>query len=119
LLLANKQDSPASLSVEEIRRDYEEWYQAKIEASRRSYADESGMDFRRERIASLDVMGISALEGYVETPDPLSCCFTDDMFVVQVCERQSIGCLLGFKIADRGELCLLLYYITTHCSICF
>jgi len=63
LLLANKQDSPASLSVEEIRRDYEEWYQAKIEASRRSYADESGMDFRRERIASLDVMGISALEG--------------------------------------------------------
>jgi len=63
LLLANKQDSPASLSVDEIRRDYEEWYQNKVEASRRSYAEESGVEFRRERIASLDVMGVSALEG--------------------------------------------------------
>jgi ADP-ribosylation factor related protein 1 len=66
LLLANKQDSPASLSVDEIRRDYEEWYQAKIEASRRIYTDGSEVDFRRERFASLDVMGISALEGYAE-----------------------------------------------------
>ena len=67
LLLANKQDSPQSLSVDEIRRDYEEWFQNKIENSRRTYEYDSSsdMDHRRERIASLDVMGVSALEGYV------------------------------------------------------
>ncbi|VDB96158.1 unnamed protein product [Peniophora sp. CBMAI 1063] len=64
LLLANKQDSPHSLSVEEIRQDYEAWHQRKIESARRGYggsADEH--EVRRERIASLDVMGISALAG--------------------------------------------------------
>lgn len=67
LLLANKQDSAQSLSVEEIRRDYEEWFQNKIENSRRTYEYDSPSDMhhRRERIASLDVMGASALEGYV------------------------------------------------------
>jgi len=74
LLLANKQDSPQSLSVEEIRRDYEEWFQNKIENSRRTYEYDSPSDMhhRRERIASLDVMGVSALEGYVlmEVPVP-------------------------------------------------
>ena len=66
LLLANKQDSPQSLSVEDIRRDYEEWFQNKIENSRRTYEYDSPSDMhhRRERIASLDVMGVSALEGY-------------------------------------------------------
>jgi len=63
LLVANKQDSPQSLGGDEIRRDYEQWHQAKIESSRRSYAEESGTEFRRERIASLDVLGVSALEG--------------------------------------------------------
>ena len=65
LLLANKQDSSQSLSVEEIRRDYEEWFQNKIENSRRTYEYDSSPDthHRRERIASLDVMGVSALEG--------------------------------------------------------
>jgi len=65
LLLANKQDSPQSLSVEEIRRDYEEWFQNKIENSRRTYEYDtpSDMHHQRERIASLDVMGVSALEG--------------------------------------------------------
>ncbi|KIM75986.1 hypothetical protein PILCRDRAFT_661386 [Piloderma croceum F 1598] len=63
LLLANKQDSPQSLSVEEIRHDYEEWHQAKVESARRRYGEEGEMDQRRERIASLDVMGISALQG--------------------------------------------------------
>ncbi|KAF9653954.1 P-loop containing nucleoside triphosphate hydrolase protein [Thelephora ganbajun] len=65
LLLANKQDSPQSLSVDEIRRDYEEWFQNKIENSRRTYEYDSSPDMhhRRERIASLDVMGVSALEG--------------------------------------------------------
>ena len=71
LLLANKQDSPMSLSVEEIRRDYEEWFQNKIENSRRTYEYDSPSDMhhRRERIASLDVMGVSALEGYVLIAD--------------------------------------------------
>jgi ADP-ribosylation factor related protein 1 len=63
LLLANKQDSPQGLSVEEIRHDYEEWHQAKVESARRRYGEEGEMDQRRERIASLDVMGISALQG--------------------------------------------------------
>jgi ADP-ribosylation factor related protein 1 len=65
LLLANKQDSPQSLSVDEIRRDYEEWFQNKIENSRRTHEYDSSPDMhhQRERIASLDVMGVSALEG--------------------------------------------------------
>lgn len=64
LLLANKQDSPQSLSVEEIRNSYEDWYRNKQESSRRRYGeDEDNSDRRRERIASLDVMGISAIEG--------------------------------------------------------
>ncbi|TFL00716.1 P-loop containing nucleoside triphosphate hydrolase protein [Pterulicium gracile] len=65
LLLANKQDSSLSLSVEEIRHDYEEWYQRKLESSRRR--TDRGQDtenrLQRDRIASLDVMGVSAIEG--------------------------------------------------------
>lgn len=63
LLLANKQDSPDSLSVEEIRNDYEDWYRHKLDSARRTPGAESEGEHRRERIASLDVMGISALEG--------------------------------------------------------
>ncbi|KAF8197909.1 P-loop containing nucleoside triphosphate hydrolase protein [Pholiota molesta] len=67
LLVANKQDSPNSLSVDEIRHDYEDWYQRKMESARRTRYGEadhnSDQAMRRERIASLDVMGISALEG--------------------------------------------------------
>jgi ADP-ribosylation factor related protein 1 len=66
LLLANKQDSPLSLSVEEIRHDYEEWHQRKLESARRSLRQgegESDILAKKERIASLDVMGVSALEG--------------------------------------------------------
>ncbi len=73
LLLANKQDSPHSLSVDEIRHDYEDWYQRKLESARRtrysSGLGEAGFGgggeaaSRRERIASLDVLGVSALEG--------------------------------------------------------
>jgi ADP-ribosylation factor related protein 1 len=68
LLLANKQDSPQSLSVEEIRHDYEDWHQRKMESARRSarYGESEGEGSalqRKERIASLDVMGISAVEG--------------------------------------------------------
>ncbi|KAF9490660.1 P-loop containing nucleoside triphosphate hydrolase protein [Pleurotus eryngii] len=69
LLLANKQDSPHSLSVEEIRHDYEDWHQRKIQSMRRSsfhqqYGGEQDQGMQRERIASLDVMGISAIQGY-------------------------------------------------------
>ncbi|KAF9452760.1 P-loop containing nucleoside triphosphate hydrolase protein [Macrolepiota fuliginosa MF-IS2] len=66
LLLANKQDSSLSLSVEEIRHDYEDWHQRKLESARRHsrYGEgESEVTARRQRIASLDVMGVSALEG--------------------------------------------------------
>jgi ADP-ribosylation factor related protein 1 len=67
LLLANKQDSPLSLSVDEIRHDYEDWYQRKLESARKNRYGEvdtnTEMATRRERIASLDVMGVSALEG--------------------------------------------------------
>ncbi|KAH8107788.1 P-loop containing nucleoside triphosphate hydrolase protein [Cristinia sonorae] len=63
LLLANKQDSPESLSVEEIRTDYDEWYRNRQENSRRRYDEDENSGDRGERIASLDVMGISALEG--------------------------------------------------------
>ena len=71
LLLANKQDSPQSLSVEEIRNDYEEWHRRKLDSARRTYGEEMDMQHRSERLASLDVMGVSALEGYV--PPSLFC----------------------------------------------
>ncbi|KAI0268847.1 P-loop containing nucleoside triphosphate hydrolase protein [Gloeopeniophorella convolvens] len=63
LLLANKQDAPGALAVADIRQDYEEWYQRKIESARRRQGDEADRAQRRERIASLDVMGLSALDG--------------------------------------------------------
>ena len=67
LLLANKQDSSQSLSVDEIRHDYEDWYQRKLESARRTRYGEADSStevaMRRERIASLDVMGVSAIEG--------------------------------------------------------
>ena len=64
LLVANKQDTPQSLSVEEIRNDYEDWYQRKMESARRNVRYEGeDMSARKERIASLDVMGVSAIEG--------------------------------------------------------
>ncbi|KAJ2926743.1 hypothetical protein H1R20_g10340, partial [Candolleomyces eurysporus] len=65
LLLANKQDSPLSLSVDEIRNAYEEWHQSKLESARRDRYSETelSMAASRQRLASLDVMGVSALEG--------------------------------------------------------
>ena len=65
LVLANKQDSPQSLSVEEIRNDYEDWHRRKLDSARRSYGEDAETQQRAERIASLDVMGVSALEGCV------------------------------------------------------
>jgi ADP-ribosylation factor related protein 1 len=69
-LAANKQDSPGALTVDEIRHDYEDWFQRKMESARRPRYGESDSNhdatMRRERIASLDVMGVSALEGSVK-----------------------------------------------------
>lgn len=58
LLLANKQDSPESLSAGEIRESYEAWWQAKLK-------DDStdATKISPERVASLQVIGISALNG--------------------------------------------------------
>ena len=91
LLLANKQDNPASLSVSEIRESFDAWYRAGLskhhpesdherprdpsqpsceeagkgdERSRQGHGerwDDGGA--KEERMASLDVMGVSALQG--------------------------------------------------------
>ncbi|ELU37696.1 Arf domain-containing protein [Rhizoctonia solani AG-1 IA] len=62
LLLANKQDAPNSLSVNDVRASYEAWWQ-----SRRAEDGEDTSDGvivgDDHRGSSLDVMGISALEG--------------------------------------------------------
>lgn len=59
LLLANKQDAPDALTVEEIREHYEDWWQ-------RRHQDGWDEGDEQERVASLDVMGVSAIEGYVK-----------------------------------------------------
>ncbi|KIR96428.1 arf/Sar family protein [Cryptococcus deuterogattii 2001/935-1] len=93
LLLANKQDSPSSLSVAEIRESFDAWQRARANRNQDSNEDDlqeqgegkaplknvdeayetdtprtegQGWDdggAKAERMASLDVMGISALEG--------------------------------------------------------
>jgi len=72
LLLANKQDAPESLTVEEIRETYEEWWNRRqTQAHPRtpiSPVGGSGWHVGREqeerrRMGSLDVMGVSALHG--------------------------------------------------------
>lgn len=72
LLLANKQDLPNSLSVAEVRELFDAWQRARPQPKRResdaSHPDgedpSSPIEERRaERLASLDVMGVSALEG--------------------------------------------------------
>ncbi|OCF58065.1 arf/Sar family protein [Kwoniella mangroviensis CBS 10435] len=60
LLLANKQDSPTSLSVAEIRESFDAWQRAR---SNRETDEEDKPKDKDERMASLDVMGVSALEG--------------------------------------------------------
>lgn len=84
LLLANKQDSPLSLSVEEIRHDYEDWHQRKLESARRNVRQGEPENDIMERIASLDVMGVSALEGYASPHLFLS--------VTQPCQNRCQSC---------------------------
>nr|ODN87330.1 arf/Sar family protein [Cryptococcus depauperatus CBS 7841]ODN87768.1 arf/Sar family protein [Cryptococcus depauperatus CBS 7855] len=65
LLLANKQDSPTSLSVAEIRESFEAWQRSlsnrESDTRKSNEWDDGGA--KAERMASLDVMGASALEG--------------------------------------------------------
>lgn len=68
LLLANKQDVEGSLSVAEIRESFEAWSRARMaEQEDKHNAAQGGEEWdggaRDERMASLDVLGISALEG--------------------------------------------------------
>ncbi|ORX36482.1 P-loop containing nucleoside triphosphate hydrolase protein [Kockovaella imperatae] len=79
LLLANKQDAPTCLSVQEIRESFDAWHRARtdddLDATEEGSpsrdemsgtADPESQDKKRraaERMASLDVMGVSALEG--------------------------------------------------------
>ena len=67
LLLANKQDTPTSMSATEIRQDYEVWDHHRRDSARRRYAEDEGEEeeMKKRRIASLEVLGVSALEGYV------------------------------------------------------
>ena len=62
LLLANKQDAPNSLSVNDVRSSYEAWWQTRRHEGGEDTSDGVivGDD---QRAASLDVMGVSALEG--------------------------------------------------------
>lgn len=64
LLLANKQDLSESLSPTEIRESYEKWYQA----HRSSQAGDGGLEGRG---GSLEVLGVSALQGYGPTSTSL------------------------------------------------
>lgn len=57
LLLANKQDSPDALSVEAIRETYEDWWQRRHQSGAWEHEEQP------ERVASLDVMGVSGLDG--------------------------------------------------------
>jgi len=67
LLLANKQDSPGNLSATEIRHDYEEWDQRRRESAWRRFGEDEDAEMERklQRIGSLDVMDVSALDGLV------------------------------------------------------
>lgn len=71
LLLANKQDSPTSLSVAEIRESFDAWGRARQTSGREEGETAEEWDdggAKNERLASLDVMGVSALEGSVASP---------------------------------------------------
>lgn len=104
LLLANKQDSPLSLSVEEIRHDYEDWHQRKLESARRMrYGEDASV--RRERIASLDVLGISAIEGLVVVTLCLLMAYGFSLFSELASKPLLTGCSYGFRIVDGKNYC--------------
>jgi ADP-ribosylation factor related protein 1 len=64
LLVVNKQDQPSALSVAEVRESFEAFQRAALEADAAAGEKEDGM-IKAERVATLDVLGMSALTGYV------------------------------------------------------
>jgi ADP-ribosylation factor related protein 1 len=82
LLLANKQDTPTSLSPAEIRESFDAWHRVRSEEFENETSTDTGGDelggsqkgerkrrvsdfdgAQAERMASLDVLGVSALTG--------------------------------------------------------
>ena len=99
LLLANKQDLPGSLSPADIRESYEVWYQA----HRSSTAGDGGLQGRG---GSLEVLGISALEGCGRAM--CVCVGTErrtDLTMLlagRACAKPSTGSLSGSEAASRA-----------------
>ena len=64
------------MSATEIRQDYEAWDHHRRDSARRRYAEEEGEEEERKkrRLASLEVLGVSALEGCVHVAVFLSIC---------------------------------------------
>jgi ADP-ribosylation factor related protein 1 len=65
LLLANKQDVEHALTVEDVRYEYEAWWHNRVNDPRSLHSQRAGESGPIMRSASLDVMGISALQGSV------------------------------------------------------
>ncbi len=70
LLLANKQDKDTSLTVAEVRESFDAWQRARPERAAVPDSPLSGTvelpdEDKAQRMASLDVLGVSALEGCV------------------------------------------------------
>ncbi|GMK58580.1 hypothetical protein CspeluHIS016_0600220 [Cutaneotrichosporon spelunceum] len=68
LLLANKQDKDTSLTVAEVRESHDAWQRARPERapvpdSPQSHTIDLPDEDKAQRMASLDVLGVSALEG--------------------------------------------------------
>lgn len=103
-MLANKQDSPSSFSVEEIRESYEDWWQRRNMENR---SRNGGEILGEQRMASLDVMGVSALEGFVIMHHRFPC------FRASLCshlfwtglafEMLLTGFSFGFRIVEESE----------------
>ena len=57
------------MSATEIRQDYEVWDHHRRDSARRRYVEDEGeeeeLERKKRRIASLEVLGVSALEGCV------------------------------------------------------
>lgn len=74
LLLANKQDKDTSLTVAEVRESFDAWQRARPERASVPDSPQLGTaelpdEDRAQRMASLDVLGVSALEGCVRSDE--------------------------------------------------
>ncbi|CAK9787137.1 P-loop containing nucleoside triphosphate hydrolase protein [Cutaneotrichosporon oleaginosum] len=63
LLLANKQDKDTSLTVAEVRESYDAWQRARTRVPDSPQSGVLEEEDKAQRMASLDVLGVSALEG--------------------------------------------------------